>query len=39
MGLTQLWQSWGLEPDLVVGVGVGEYAAACVAGLFTLEDG
>jgi acyl transferase domain-containing protein len=39
MGLARMWQSWGLEPDAVVGVGVGEYAAACVAGLFTLEDG
>ncbi|KQH77426.1 polyketide synthase [Mycobacterium gordonae] len=39
MGLARLWQSWGLEPDVVVGHSVGQYTAACVAGVFTLEDG
>ncbi|MEP1079780.1 thioester reductase domain-containing protein [Leptolyngbya sp. PL-A3] len=37
--LVQLWQSWGAEPGLVMGHSVGEYAAACVAGVFSLEDG
>ncbi|MFY2860417.1 SDR family NAD(P)-dependent oxidoreductase, partial [Mycobacterium sp. THU-M104] len=39
MGLARLWQSWGIEPDVALGHSVGQYAAACVAGVFGLEDG
>ena len=37
--LVQLWKSWGIEPAVVLGHSVGEYAAACTAGIFGLEDG
>ncbi len=37
--LAQLWMSWGIQPNVVVGHSVGEYVAAVIAGLFSLEDG
>ena len=37
--LAKLWQSWGVTPSVVLGNSLGEYVAACVAGIFSLEDG
>lgn len=37
-GLALLLQSWGIQPDAVVGHSVGEVAAAFVAGIYSLDD-
>jgi malonyl CoA-acyl carrier protein transacylase/SAM-dependent methyltransferase len=36
--LARLWQSWGIEPAYVTGHSAGAYVAACLAGVFSLED-
>ncbi len=36
--LAQLWKSWGIPPAAMVGHSVGEYVAATLAGVMTLED-
>ena len=38
MALARLLQSWGLAPSSVMGHSVGEFSAACLAGMFELED-
>ncbi len=37
--LAELWQALGIKPAALLGQGVGEVAAACFAGVFSLEDG
>ncbi|HEV2845187.1 MAG TPA: beta-ketoacyl synthase N-terminal-like domain-containing protein, partial [Thermoanaerobaculia bacterium] len=36
--LAQLWMEWGARPEAMVGHSLGEYVAACLAGVFSLED-
>ncbi|HET6762912.1 MAG TPA: beta-ketoacyl synthase N-terminal-like domain-containing protein [Longimicrobiaceae bacterium] len=34
----KLWMAWGVEPEAMAGHGVGEYVAACLSGVLSLED-
>ena len=36
--MARLWMSWGIEPQAMIGHSVGEFVAACLAGVFTLPD-
>ncbi|MBL6449613.1 amino acid adenylation domain-containing protein [Fulvivirga sp. 29W222] len=36
--LAKLIMSWGIKPDYMIGHSIGEYVAACISGVFKLED-
>jgi acyl transferase domain-containing protein len=36
--LARLWMKWGIQPQAMIGHSIGEYTAACLAGVFKLED-
>ena len=37
--LAKLWMSWGVQPEAMAGHSVGELTAACISGVFSLDDG
>lgn len=39
VSLGEMWQSWGVRPDVTIGHSMGEVAAACLSGALSLDDG
>jgi amino acid adenylation domain-containing protein len=38
LALARLWISWGVQPEAMIGHSLGEYVAACLAGVFSAEE-
>lgn len=38
LALAELWRSWGIQPNLVIGHSLGEYSALCVSGVLSVSD-
>lgn len=38
LAIAELWKSWGIRPSAMIGHSMGEYTAAYLAGVFSLED-
>ncbi|KAL3471498.1 hypothetical protein BJX99DRAFT_263248 [Aspergillus californicus] len=38
IALADLWRSWGVHPDAIIGHSLGEYAALCVSGVLSVND-
>ncbi len=36
--LAKLWMQWGVRPQAMIGHSIGEYVAACLAGVFSLAE-
>ncbi|CAG0937722.1 phthiocerol/phenolphthiocerol synthesis type-I polyketide synthase E [Thermoflexales bacterium] len=37
--LAQVWLEWGVQPRAMIGYSIGEYVAACLAGVYSFEEG
>ncbi|MEH2349574.1 MAG: SDR family oxidoreductase [Nostoc sp.] len=37
--VAKLWMAWGVQPESMIGHSIGEYVAATIAGVFSVEDG
>ncbi|CAD6567566.1 MAG: hypothetical protein ASARMPREDX12_000532 [Alectoria sarmentosa] len=38
LALGDLWKSWGIQPSLLIGHSLGEYAALCISGVLSVSD-
>ncbi len=38
LALADLWKCWNVQPDLLIGHSLGEYAALCVSGVLSVSD-